>query len=253
MRQPYDPSHFWYSKLNDARFCLRYFQLKHIDRIPMHDTSLDLEFGTAVNNGLNAILRGENDGLFDFDLYWHGVSPELPQSRFNWETLEAMGHVLLRKFRDGHAKHFEPYDVGKRLYGSIGPHPFEGEPDFWGLYKGEPTVLDFKTSAGNYPEEKLACSEQLSTYAHLIEQAYGQKPTRKGYFVLVKDYKEPKIQRPLVSELTEPAESNILSNIVETCDDLKARKSFPMNTSNCVRGKIVCPFFEKCWGKRSEA
>jgi hypothetical protein len=245
----YSPNAFWFSKIRDARTCMHMYKLKHIDGVKIESRSLDMEFGTALNLGLDAIVKQQGDGLSVFEMYWNSTPRTLPRSRFDWEALAKMGPEFLRKFRERHAKHYEPILVGERLFGKLGKHAFEGEPDFYGYYKGKRTVIDFKTSKDNYAPEKIICDEQLPGYAALIEQQYGLLPEQKMYQVFVKGYSGAKIQEPLISQLTSIRQCEILSNIEATCDDLSKRKVFPKNTENCVRGSIICPYFEKCHGK----
>jgi hypothetical protein len=246
MREPYAPGAFWFSKLSDARQCLRLYKYKHIDGLAGDEANGDLAFGSAMHLGINDVLKG-GDGLRIFAIYWESVKG-LQFGRFSHEELKSMGEVFLVRFKRLHAKHYEPFQMEERVYGKMGPHEFEGTPDFLGKYKGRKAVVDFKTAGYKYDKRKILCDEQMPGYAALAEKELGFKPEIAVYCVFVKDRTAPSIQ-VLEIELTEQRQYDILSNIIETCEDLEGRKVFPMNTSNCIRGSIVCPFFEKCHGK----
>jgi hypothetical protein len=246
MTQPYSPSAFWFSKLRTARECLRRYRLEHIDGIKVDNRSLDMEFGTALNLGLDEILRGEGDGNSVFDLYWSTTSPDLPRFRYDHAALAKMAPIFFEKFIDQYMPHIKPVAIGERYFGKIGKHDFEGEFDLLCEYKGVLTVVDFKTASANYAKEKIVVEEQMPGYAELIRQKTGVLPAQRMFLVFVKDFNAPKIQKPLISPLTSMSQSDILSNIEATCDDLVSRKSFPKNTESCVRGSIICPHFDRC-------
>lgn len=244
----YQDGNYWYSKLSDSRQCLHKYERKHIlkEKEP-GELSSDLEFGTAMHLSINDILLG-GDGLAIFSLYWESLQgKELAYGRLDWKQLRSCGEVLLSRFKRLHAKHFKPYQMEERLFATLGPHKFEGTPDFLGSYKDVPSVVDFKTAGYRYDKKKLLCDEQMPLYALLAEK-HGYQAKQIVYVVLIKHPDAPSIQ-VIKRDLTSTVLSSTLQNVVATCDDLEGRKSFPRNTSSCIRGTIVCPFFEKCWGK----
>jgi hypothetical protein len=248
MKEPYSPNAFWFSKLRVYRQCPYLYKLQFIDGVKLETRSLDTEFGTAINLGLDAIIKQESDGQSVFQLYWETTPRDLTRFRYDWEAFAKMGPELLRKFRDKQAKHYEPILVGERIYGKVGKHDFEGEPDFYGKYKGKLTVIDFKTSAKNYPAQKIVSDEQMVGYAHLLEQN-GHKPAEQTmYQVLVKDFNAPKLQNPIICELTSSRKYQILSNIEATCDEIAARTVFTKNPDAYFMGENVSPYFEHAFG-----
>lgn len=252
MKKPYSPNAFWFSKIKVFRACPYMYKLQFIDGVQLERRSLDTEFGTAVNLGLDAILRGEGDGTEPFDMYWETTDRNLTRFRYNWEAFAQMGPAFLRKFREREAKHYEPTLIGERLYGKIGKHAFEGEPDFYGKYKGKLTVIDFKTSGKNYPSAKIVSDEQMVGYAALLEQNGHKAPEQTMFQVFVKDFNAPKLQKPLISELTSQKKYDILLNIEHTCDDIASRKVFPKNPDAYFMGEFVSPYHELAFGKGVE-
>jgi hypothetical protein len=249
MKQPYAKDAFWFSKLRVYRQCPYLYKLQFIDGVKIESRSLDTEFGTALNLGLDAIVNQESDGLDIFNMYWETTPRNLQRFRYDWEMLAKMGPVFLHKFRESQAKHYEPILVGERVYGNVGKHAFEGEPDFYGKYKGKLTVIDFKTAGKNYPKQKIISDEQMVGYAHLLEQN-GHKPAEQVmYQVLKKDPKEPSLQNPIILPLTAEHKCNILSNIEHTCDEIVARTVFTKNPDAYFFGEVVSPYFEMVFGK----
>lgn len=248
MGTPYQDNAFWFSKLSDARRCLRYYKHKHIDKLPCSDPSLDMEFGTAYHLAVNEILSEEGDGQETFKTYWESVNQDMRKTRFGWDALMRMGPEMIRKFREMHARHFKPILMEERLYGTVGTHQFEGTPDFYGTFKGQLAVFDFKTSGYNYVPERIVTGEQLPGYAHLLEQNGHRRPEIIGFSVAVKDFAAPKIQRAITTELTTELQRNTILNVVETCDDLATRKTWPKNPANCAGPGGRCAFYDRCFG-----
>jgi hypothetical protein len=249
--QSYRDNAFWFSKLSDARKCPRLYKLKHIDKVTVEaPISADLEFGSAMHVGLHSSLDG-GDALTAFNLYWDTLKDtEMARSRLDWDKLRETAEVLLTRFERLHRKHFEPFKMEERIFGKFGPHEIEGTPDYLGLYKGVPSVLDFKTAAYRYDKAKIICDEQMPGYAALAKQAHGYEVEQAVYMVFIKSATDPSIQ-VITAPLTDSRIQCTIDNVIETCDDLVGRKTFPMNTGSCIIGQTRCPFFSQCHGKES--
>lgn len=245
-QEAYSPKAFWFSKINDYRTCPAYYKAKHVDGISFEEKSLDSEFGTALHLGLNDILNG-GTGTEIFDMYWNSVDPGLRKFKFDHKCLAYNGGVFLERFKRLHAKHFKPFKMEERIFTQFGEHEVEGTPDYLGDYKDIPSVVDFKTSSSKYEAGKILCEEQLSSYSAMALQKLGYEAKQRVYMVFVKDFKEPSIQ-VLKSELTSAVRSSTIGNVVATIDEIKSRKEFTKNTLSCVRGSLVCPNFQRCWG-----
>jgi hypothetical protein len=250
MREPYAEGAFWHSKLADAQFCLRKYDLKYIRKVQIPEVlSADLEFGQAMHMGLEDIMRG-GDGDMVFNLYWETRrNAGLEYGRLDHDSLKNIGETLLARFKRLHFKHYEPAHIEQRIYTPLGKHAFEGTPDLLCKYKGRRAVVDFKTAAYRYDKRKIISDSQMVAYAGLAKQELGFEAEILVYVVFIKDPKAPSIQvieRVLTSEET----YDILDNVIEICDDLAERKSFPMNTGSCIRGTLICPYFDVCHGKK---
>lgn len=240
----------WFSRISDSRKCLRYYQEKHLLKTPVEpEKSSDLEFGSAMHLALENMLRGEGAQEI-FTMYWDSVKDAgLDYGRFNWLELQGMAEVLLARFERLHSKHFEPFKLEERIYSELGGHPFEGTPDFVGKYKGIPSVVDFKTAGYRYAKEKIIVDEQMAGYAALSAKAWNYPVEQAVYVVLIKDRKSPSIQ-VLTTQLTSDILNSTITNITDTCEDLKTRMVFPKNPLNCVQGERVCKFFSRCYGSK---
>lgn len=242
-----------YSKLKDYHTCPRLYKLRHIDKVVPFTSSLETEFGNALHLGLNEILNKEGDGQEMFSVYWESVDPKISRlGRYSYEDYSEMGPKFLARFERLHAKHFEPAFLEERIEAKLAGHEFVGIPDFLGLYKGVPSVLDFKTSSRPYDPRQVVVDEQMPIYAHLAKEYLGFEATQVVFFVFVKDPTAPRIQRPIIRELTDVVQSSTIENVIETCDEIASKEKFLKNTSSCIRGPIVCPAYEHCWGKKNE-
>ena len=247
--KPYQDTAYWFSKISNARDCLRKYQLKHIDKVVIEGPKQgDLEFGTAIHAALNDILEG-GDGVGLFGIYWDSMLHEkVEYGRYKWAELNDMGPPLLERFIRIHQKKFKPYKMEERMFVKLGDTDYEGTPDFLGDFEGIPSVVDFKTAGYRYDSRKILCDEQMPGYALMAKEAYGYEAKQLVYVVLIKSSTKPDIQI-IKTPLTNDISRAIMINIDETTSDLKDRKSFPRNPSSCIRGSIVCPYLATCFGE----
>lgn len=240
---------YWHSKLQDFRLCPTYYKNKHVNGDTTVVKSMDLEYGSAIHLALNDILIGGN-GLDIFEIYWASVSSDLPKSRLGKEELHEVGLEHLRKFKKMHQHHFKPVFMEERLFMKLPAYELEGTPDFVGQYKDILSIVDFKTAGYRYDKNKIICEEQLSLYSSLVIHNLKITPIQKVYVVFIKDPKAPSIQI-IKKELTSNDIASTLENInrvihnINQCD----KTGYYKDTSNCIRGKLVCPYLNKCFGK----
>ena len=240
---------YWHSKLQDFRLCPTYYKHRHVDGDKTVVKSMDLEFGSALHLSLNDILIG-NSGTDIFEIYWASVNEDLPKTRLNKAELYNVGLEHLRKFKKMHQHHFKPVFMEERLFMKLPAYELEGTPDFVGYYKDVLSIVDFKTAAYRYDKEKILCEEQLSLYTALVIHNLKITPVQKVYVVFIKDPKSPSIQ-VIKHELTQADIDATMENVRRTIQGISQCEStgFFKDTSSCIRGKIVCPYFKRCWGK----
>lgn len=246
--QHYQDGSFWHSKISDFRTCPKLYKLKHIDKIPQ--VSLpggDLEFGTAMHLALNDLLTG-GAGLPIFNLYWDSLKGKpVEYGRLSQEQLKDIGEVLLARFQRLHLKHFRPVSMEERISGVLGSKKVEGTPDFIGWYKDIPSIVDFKTSGSKYDRKKIECDEQMPLYAELAKRVLGFEAKQLVYLVFIKG--EVSIQT-LSRDLTKGEQALVVQNVIETCDDISERKTWPKNPQGCLKGSYACAYWKTCWGNK---
>lgn len=245
--KPYAKNSFWFSKLSDALTCPQKYKLKYIDEIPPDEVpSGDMHFGTALHTALHSEFE-DDTGLLTFHMYWDSINPDKCEwGRFKYDDLRYQGEILINKFIKNHKKHFKPLYMEQRLFGKIGKHKFEGTPDFIGEYKGNLTLVDWKTSGYRYDKDKIYNAEQLMGYVYLAQKEYGIKIDQIMYLTFVKGT-VPSVQNPIILKLTDDMLNNTIKNIESIIEDLTARQFFPKNSRSCSFGKVKCPYFERCW------
>ncbi len=209
-----------YSAYCKALECLACFKRRYIDNEPeAGPQSADLLFGSCCHSAWNASLTGQ-DAQAVFDLYWGSyANTEMKSSKFDYRELEYRGKELLRKFEKAHKERFEHQDSEKRLYGEYKGIKLEGTFDFIGRLDGKRVLLDLKTSAYNYPEDKQYTALQLNLYTHLaILNGYNQ-PEEIGYIVFNKGAPkgEPSVQKPLIWKFNQDTMFKMLDEMTDYC------------------------------------
>lgn len=239
-----------YSTLQTAYRCLRAYKLLYVDRLtPPSVPSADLSFGTAVHAGVQAVLEGGN-GLEVFSLFWDSErEKEMRFSRGDWASLKENGEVLVSRFERLHAKKFQIFKMEEKILTKLEDITLEGTPDFVGLFDGVPSIVDFKTAAYPYTEDKLICNEQMPLYAYMAEKEWGYKIEQLVYVVLVKG-REPRIQT-IAMPLDRAAQAATLQNILTVCRRLEQEKEFPQNRASCLIGTNRCDWWDVCHGKKA--
>jgi len=241
-----------FSMVTTANRCLRLYKLNFIDKLrTFPPNSSALEFGTAMHAALQAELEG-GDSDEVFRILWDLAKPKpLVYYGLSWEFLNDTGEVFLARFRRLHKKNFEiGTPMEQRIFGTLGPHKVEGTPDFVGLYKGVPSMIDFKTASKQYHKDRITVSDQLHLYRHLVKQQLGYDAKQLVYFVMIK--KQQRIQ-VITQMIDEEEHQEILSNIENQIKELETRTVFHQNKDACLMaGSYPCDFWEKCHGKKGK-
>lgn len=197
-----------------------------------------------MHTALKAHFDGE-DPMLTFELYWESVrGKELTYSRFDWSGLQELGRVFIPRFLKLHAKKFKPFKFEERVSMPIGDgHTIEGTADFIGDFEGVPSIVDFKTSAGEYSHSKLLKNQQLWIYAAQAEHTWGYKAEQIVYMVFIKGQERIQIVK---HPITKPKLDSMLKDVADMCNDLATRKTFPRNPEcycnfqgECYKGEIL--------------
>lgn len=239
---------FRYSGLSAYYQCPKLYEYQCVLGL-RSDPTIDMEFGTAIHLIPEACFAGESPTA-TFLMKWEQAK-ELTERRHSWEELRSQGEVFASRFERLHAKHYEPLFVEKKISTQIGEFEITGTPDFIGKYKGELCVVDFKTSAYEYPKAKLDLNEQMYIYAYMAKKVYNLDIKALYYVVFIKN-PEPRIQ-VIRTELTQDKLNDMMLNTVMVMRDIAAKKEFYKNRNSCILGKdYKCSFYNKCYGDKNE-
>jgi hypothetical protein len=235
-----------YSAIDTAYSCLQKYKYVYVDGDRSPDT-LDMAFGTAMHLVPQCFFEKE-DPVATFAMYWDSIKDKFEPNRFTWEQYKDMGEVFASRWLRLHAKYYEPMYIEKTIKTDLNGFTISGTPDFIGLYKGVPTVMDWKTASYEYNKYKLILNEQPYIYAYMASKCYGIDIKQVGYSVFVKN-PEPRIQLQ-TNDLTQGKLKDMMDNVTLMMRDLSSRSEYPKNRNSCVMGKdYKCSFYERCYDK----
>ncbi len=231
--------------------CPSKFKQLYLDDKAVRQESLDLSFGSALHLALKSHFDGE-DPYSVFDMYWKSVAAKkMPSNRFNWDDLGDMAvNKFLPNFIKLHSKKFQnvvqeetiempfiPYETIHDGKGSFkfqkGMHTLSGTFDVACMYEGKLSIIDYKTSASEYPRSKIIRNPQMYIYAKLYEHKYGILPEQLIYKVFIKSEKRIQTQK---IELTKAKLDTMMLNVEGICKDILNRvetRNWYSNYSNC--------------------
>lgn len=227
---------FRYSTLADAYECLKKYELKHVLKTVPNETSLDMEFGTAIHAGIKSHYEG-NDASIGFFDHFNDVPKDLRKSRYSLEELQELGKNFMHRFTVKYAEKFVPIKFEKTISMPLEKSTYQGTLDMLCMYEGKVTLVDWKTSAYPYKIDKIYTNEQIYGYAALAEAEFGIQIEQIMYFVFVKS--TGNIQSNIKIPLTREKLGSMISNIKMTIRDLEKRVEFPRNPNckYCVCGQ----------------
>lgn len=239
-----------YSSLVSAYSCQQLYKYQYIDKVKPLDSTLsgDMAFGSAIHFALENYYQDGDDLVNSFNIYWEAEkSKPLKFGRYNHEALSDMGTVLLERFKRLHVDKIKPIKIETRLYGTLNGNNIEGTPDIIGEFEGKPSVIDFKTSGSRYHKDKARLSEQMALYNYLSDSTDIKQFV---YIVFIKG-SAPTIQI-VKHQPTEKELYTLMANIHNQIKELEAKTkvdlpTYSRNTSNCIKGEIICPYFKNCW------
>lgn len=214
-----------------------------IDQLdPNEPLSAELAFGSALHSAINACLTEECDEQELFLTYWNSYE-NLEYGRFNHHEMMLIGLTLLKKFRKAYKPRLVPHTMEVRLYSEYKGIKLEGTMDYVGDYDGVLTLFDWKTTTYPYNKDKALNSLQLYLYAYLCQESLGVTPKQLGYLPFVKP--TAAIQTPIIIPFENNKMLAMLNDMVEYVKTMS--KEYPRNPNSCIQGKMVCPFFDRCW------
>jgi hypothetical protein len=231
---------FRYSALDTAYQCLKKYENIYILGLKQEGHSRDIEFGTALHLGLKDIMEG-GEGSLSFSMYWDSVADkQFSKSRFDHAELRKLGLTFLERFNKLHAKKFKVFKLEEAMETTLEGFTLQGTADVIGDYEGIPSIIDFKTSAKEYPKEKIIKNPQMYIYAYMAKKLWKYEAKQLVYTVFIKT--EGRIQT-VKTELTKDKLDDMINNELIMIRDLASRKEFPRNP-NCF-----CNFPGICYPK----
>jgi hypothetical protein len=235
-----------YSELYTYFKCPKLFELTRIKGLSDgSEHNGDLLFGSAIHLAIQDILEG-GEGTGVFEVFIDSLSDDVVWGKLDKEALLPMGKRLLEIFKEEHKADIVPEHIEQRLEVELNGVKIGGTPDCLGLYKGIPSVIDFKTSAMPYDNIKGFVDAQMPLYAAMAKEIHGFEAKQGVYIVLVKDPRNPRIQ---VKKQTFDSKFILdrLSNTLLTFKQIEAMKEFPRNSASCKTWAGLCPLFKECY------
>lgn len=233
---------FRYSALDTAHFCNLKYKLRYVDNIPapglpQGDTLL---FGTAMHLVMETHFDG-GDALEMFKSFWKSVDVDkYSWGRYSYDDLRKIGEEFTRKWLKSHAEYYKPIHVEQDMEFQLNGFTVTGKPDFVGYYRDKLSIVDWKTSASDFPKQKALINSQMWIYVHGVKQIYNLGIEQVVYAPLIKY--GAKIQTPIVTKVTPAKLKNMLDNATMLMRDLSTRTEFPRNERNC----LGCEYFNVC-------
>lgn len=247
-------SQYRYSSLQTAYNCQRKFKYQYIDKIPTNEPlNGDLYFGTCMHSSIRAILEGE-DGVDVFNTMWELEDENKTKfGRYGYDDLKSQAEILLERFARLHSKFFTDGVHERKIeFELTATETISGTPDFYGLYKGIPSIVDFKTAGYRYPKEKILVNQQMPLYSYGLRKLGVFDAKQYVYIVLIKG-KEPSIQ-VLTHPIDGAVEKACILNVLAVCTQLSNKhgdEDFVQNPNSCIQyDGTKCPYWTKCHGEQ---
>jgi CRISPR/Cas system-associated exonuclease Cas4 (RecB family) len=236
-----------YSNYTLLRQCGEKYRLKVIEKRE-EPKQVHFEFGSALHAGLNTALETKDkDAAMDvFQAYWDSVFSHLDFTgeRFGYDILRDMGSVFTANFTKRYASKMKLLVGEKRMYATykFERTDLEGTPDALVEWNGANVLLDFKSSAYNYADEKSDVSLQLNLYAWLLEMN-GYTVDTLCYIVFNKGMGS--IQTPQLVPYDRKVAESMIGDMVTWFKRNEGHHE--KNPTACSIGKKPCAFFKECW------
>jgi hypothetical protein len=239
-----------YSHYAALRKCGRYYKLRVLDQKP-EPGSVAFAFGSALHSGLHTLLKDQDPELATqvFQIYWDTsiTGLDFTGERNSADVLRAMGGKFIHNYAKKYASGMQLITGEKRLYGTIPQSlstSLEGTPDALVGCHGQNVLLDFKSSAYNYPQERTDVSLQMNLYAYLLEEN-GHTVDALAYNVFNKG--TGCIQTPHIVPYDRKKALTMIEEMVSYF--LRNKDHHERNPNACIMGKQICPYLKECFPK----
>lgn len=233
-----------YSTISDYHVCPDLYRFKHVLGLKEPGKeSLAMAFGTGMHLAMEVLFM-EHDvesALSSFRRYWSSLDfGQMDNDRLTTEELLNNAEIFITRFDRLHKKNFTAMHLEKKMSTDL----YEGTADFIGQYKGDTSIVDFKTSSMRFSKERIISNEQMHLYGHLANEALQIPVSKLVYVIFIKHKTDPSISvQTLDFDLST---SKTMENVNAVKKNIDAG-NFYKNTKSCVQGTRICPFFDKCW------
>jgi PD-(D/E)XK nuclease superfamily len=239
---------FRYSTISDFQKCQAYYDIKHNQGIPDgSDKSGDMSFGTSIHGALEQAHQVDGcDAVEFFKTHWGSRPKDLEYGRLKGDALMDIGVALVQIYIEEHKKHFIPTHLEQKMLLDYNGYTVGGTADGVGLYRGVPSIIDYKTSSMPYDNYKIYSNPQMYLYAYLARETLKVDIKQLVYIVLIKDIKNPRIQVKKVDVSPDILETKF-KEFAAICNEVSTKGTFHKNPLSCMNYNRVCPYFERCF------
>ena len=189
------------TKLSALTKCPYSFKLQYVNNLRLVKDSANLRFGQAIHDAVEASIMGKGSAYDVFAKAWaeyHDVDLQY-SSKEDWGSMAEKGATLTQDFdKNYRARFINPYSLEGEISYDLDPQTrLYGKTDYVGDFvtdDGEvvKAIVDFKTSASKYSDDKIKFNEQLTAYSKGAKM-YPFEIEKVVLFVFVKT-KAPYIQ-----------------------------------------------------------
>ena len=236
-----------FSRISKYERCPRQYQLYYVDRLRPRVQPATLVFGQVIHQVLARLFEEGKEPTEAFEKAWRAM--EGADLRFgardSWERLLAIGTDLLDLFVQHELMKLTEVTACEKDFAfdvTSLETPFIGVIDLVANFRGQKTVVDFKTSASSYRKQDVVLSDQLTAYQLAVPDA-----EQIALCVLVKT-KRPKIEWHTATRSGEEL-SEFLEKAGAVAQDIQAARFFKRPGMHCA----WCEYLPVCMGDERKA
>ncbi|MCL2389539.1 MAG: PD-(D/E)XK nuclease family protein [Elusimicrobia bacterium] len=225
-----------YSRVNTYLFCPQKYKLVYLDNLKGAQTA-DMAFGLSIHKTLECFHSqgvGSFEALIDcYNANWVADGFQTPQDVYSYYE---RGKEMLKNYFSS----FENSDSKvlfseKKFDANIGKYRFIGIIDRVDIYPDKTKeLIDYKTHATVWTQERLDSDMQLSFYAYACKNVLGFVPDKICAYFLSENKK-------VYTSRTQTQMEEAINEAIEVAE-LIATEDFSPDTTKCA----MCDFKNKC-------
>lgn len=225
-----------YSRVSTYLFCPQKYKLVYIDNLHI-PINADISFGQSIHKTLEK-FHGEKGKDFDallesYDLSWKNEGFKTPQE--SYEYYERGKKILKNYFETFSKSNTKILYTEKSFDANIGKYRFIGIIDrIDELPDGRHEVMDYKTHAKVWEQERVDKDLQLSFYAYACKNVFGFNPDKISVYFLSENKK-------IYTKRSKEQINDSINLAIETAENISA-ENFDADTTKC----LTCDFKLKC-------